>query len=158
MKIIFIIILFLIILIVIALMVLGYSSRSGVPAGMSDGKLTKCPDKPNCLCSEYKDDTAHYIDPLIIPEITESTRNILIESIKEAGGTIQTESTDYIAAVFSSSVFGFMDDLEVRIDKNKNEIQFRSASRVGYNDLGVNRKRVESIKALFVSKMNKKLQ
>ena len=136
-------------------MVLGYRSHSGAPAGMPYGRLTKCPDKPNCVCSEYKDDTAHYIDPLIIPEITETTRNILMESIQEAGGTIQTESTDYITAVFSSSVFGFMDDLEVRIDKNINEIQFRSASRVGHSDLGVNRKRVESIKALFVSKMNK---
>ena len=155
MKNIFIIIIFLIILIVIALMVLGYRSHSGAPAGMPYGRLTKCPDKPNCVCSEYKDDTAHYIDPLIIPEITETTRNILMESIQEAGGTIQTESTDYITAVFSSSVFGFMDDLEVRIDKNINEIQFRSASRVGHSDLGVNRKRVESIKALFVSKMNK---
>ena len=90
MKNIFIIIIFLIILIVIALMVLGYRSHSGAPAGMPYGRLTKCPDKPNCVCSEYKDDTAHYIDPLIIPEITETTRNILMESIQEAGGTIQT--------------------------------------------------------------------
>lgn len=154
-KYILIILLFLIILIVIAFMVLGYRSRSGRPPGMEEGRLTECPDTPNCVCSEYKGDTAHYIAPLAVPDITDDTGNILIEAIKEAGGTIKTENRDYIAAVFSSSVFGFVDDLEVRIDKNKNEIQFRSASRVGYSDMGVNRKRVESIKALFLSKIKR---
>lgn len=153
MKYILIILLFLIILIVIVLMVLGYRSRSGAPAGMSEDKLTKCPEKPNCVCSEYKSDTYHYIDSLIIPDIALDTRDSLIESIRETGGSIQTESREYLAAVFSSSVFGFVDDLEVRIDNNKNEIHFRSASRVGHSDLGMNRKRVESIKALFLKKI-----
>ncbi len=153
MKRIFIILLLLIILIFIALMVLGYSSRSGEAPGMSEGRLTECPAKPNCVCSEYKSDADHYIEPVIIPVITADTPKILRESIKEAGGKIQKESREYIAATFSSSVFGFVDDLECRIDYAKNEIHFRSASRVGYGDLGVNRKRVELIKALFLKKI-----
>lgn len=156
MKYILIVLLFLIILTVIALMVLGYRSRSGAPAGMSEGKLTECPDEPNCVCSEYKSDTDHYIDSVIITHITVDTPDILIESIQGTGGTIQTGSKEYLASTFSSSVFGFVDDLEVRIDNNKNEIHFRSASRVGHSDLGVNRKRVESIKALFLTKMENK--
>lgn len=155
-KNILIILLLFIILAVIALIFLGYRSRSGESAGMSKGKLTECPDKPNCVCSEFKIDTDHYITPLIIPDITVDTRDILTESIQETGGTIQTESMEYLAASFSSSVFGFVDDLEVRIDISKNKIHFRSASRVGYSDLGVNRKRVESIKALFYQKCKTK--
>ena len=154
-KNILIILLSLIILAVIALMVLGYRSRSGAPTGMLEGKLTECPDKPNCVCSEYKGDTEHYIDPLIIPDTTIDTPDILIESIQETGGIIHSESKEYLASAFSSSVFGFVDDLEVRIDYSKNEIHFRSASRVGHSDLGVNRKRVESIKALFLKKMKR---
>ncbi|MBN2418225.1 MAG: DUF1499 domain-containing protein [Deltaproteobacteria bacterium] len=153
MKIILTILIVLIILIVIALIVLGYSSRSGEAAGISEGRLTECPDKPNCVCSEYKNDKDHYIDPVMISAITPDIPNILKESIQETGGTIQTESREYIAATFSSSVFGFVDDLEVRIDYDKNEIHFRSASRVGHSDMGVNRKRVESIKALFYRKI-----
>ena len=153
MKYILIILLFLIILIFIVLMVLGYISRSGEPPGMSEGRLTECPDKPNCVCSEYKNDADHYIEPVIISVITKKAPEILRESIQGAGGKIQKESRDYIAATFSSSVFGFVDDLECRIDYDKNEIHFRSASRVGYGDLGVNRKRVELIKALFLKKI-----
>ena len=152
-KNILIILLILVLLTVIALIFLAYRSHSGMPAGMSEGKLTACPGKPNCVCSEFKSDTAHYIDPLIISNTMIDTRGILIVSIRETGGMIQTESAEYIAATFSSSVFGFLDDLEVRIDYSKNEIHFRSASRVGRGDMGVNRKRVESIKALFLRKM-----
>ena len=152
-KNILIILLFLIILFIIAFMVLGHHSRSGAPSGISEGRLSACPDKPNCVCSEYKEDTDHYIEPLIIPHITSDTLNIILNSIHETGGTIEAESRDYLAAAYSSSVFGFLDDLEVRIDHNKNEIHFRSASRVGRSDLGVNRKRVGSVKSLILSKI-----
>ena len=155
MKNILITLLSLIILIVIALMVLGYRSRSGAPKGLLEGKLTECPDKPNCVCSEYNGNTEHYIDPFIIPDTTIDTRDILIEAIQETGGIIYSESKEYLAATFSSSFFGFVDDLEVRHDYSKNEIHFRSASRVGHSDLGVNRKRVKSIKALLLRKMKR---
>ena len=65
------------------------------------------------------------------------------------GGSIQAEKTDYLAATFSSSIFGFVDDLEIRIDTEQNIIHLRSASRVGRGDGGVNRKRVERLKQLF---------
>ena len=146
----------LIILIVIAFMLLGYRSRSGAPKGLLEGKLTECPDKPNCACSEYNGDTEHYIAPFIIPDTAIDIRDILIETIQKTGGIIYTENEEYLAVAFSSPFFGFVDDLEVRYDYSKNEIHFRSASRVGSSDLGVNRKRVESIKALFLRKMRSK--
>jgi uncharacterized protein (DUF1499 family) len=54
----------------------------------------------------------------------------------------------------------FVDDLEIRIDSTQKVIHIRSASRVGYSDMGVNRKRTELLKKLFnneVSKANKSL-
>lgn len=73
-------------------------------------------------------------------------------TIQEMGGVIHNETDDYIAATFISRIFGFVDDLEIRIDQNHRALHFRSASRVGYSDGGVNRKRVELFKRLYKRK------
>jgi uncharacterized protein (DUF1499 family) len=49
----------------------------------------------------------------------------------------------YLHAEFRSRLLGFVDDVEFSIDEAEQLIHFRSASRVGYSDLGVNRKRME---------------
>jgi len=72
--------------------------------------------------------------------------------IGEMGGSVQLEKADYLAATFTSSLFRFVDDLELRIDTVQKTIHLRSASRVGHSDLGVNRKRVERLKNAFHSK------
>ncbi|MCW8996340.1 MAG: DUF1499 domain-containing protein [Psychromonas sp.] len=148
-----IVITLLIIVIVALLIALGYISKSGKAPGLSDGKLLKCANKANCVCSEYKGEKEDYISPLIIPQhASGDSLQILKATIKELGAVIETENNTYIAATFSSSVFGFVDDLEVRLDPVKNVIHFRSSSRVGYSDFGVNKKRVELIKDLFFKK------
>ena len=55
------------------------------------------------------------------------------------------EKDNYFAATYHSGVFGFVDDLEVRIDEATKQIHIRSASRVGYSDMGANMKRVRSL-------------
>tara|TARA_B100000686_G_scaffold338940_1_gene412207 strand:+ start:758 stop:1003 length:246 start_codon:yes stop_codon:yes gene_type:complete len=51
----------------------------------------------------------------------------------------------FIHVEFTSKIFGFVDDVEFYFDKD-GVISFRSASRLGYSDLGVNRERMESIR------------
>ena len=70
------------------------------------------------------------------------------------GGTIREESDTYLAATFSSAMFGFVDDLEIRVDSSQKVIHIRSASRVGYSDAGVNKKRAEQLKALYKRKVS----
>ena len=65
------------------------------------------------------------------------------------GGSIEDESKDYFASTFSSGIFGFVDDFEIRIDPVKKIIHIRSASRVGHGDMGVNKKRIELLKQLY---------
>jgi uncharacterized protein (DUF1499 family) len=66
--------------------------------------------------------------------------------------TIVTLEEDYIRAEFKSRIFGFVDDVEFWFDDEQKVIHFRSASRVGYSDLGANRKRMEKIRERFHSK------
>ncbi|MCB0391058.1 MAG: DUF1499 domain-containing protein [Bdellovibrionales bacterium] len=89
----------------------------------------------------------HYIAPLIISnkktKVFEVVKNILsnwngIQLVEEHG--------EYLHYEVKSKWFGFTDDLEIFWAKDVGLLHFKSASRLGYYDLGVNRKRVENLK------------
>ena len=63
---------------------------------------------------------------------------------------IITSTDDYLHAECSSAVFGFVDDLELHLRRGENLIAVRSAARLGHGDFGVNRKRVEQLRALLL--------
>ncbi|MCW8904317.1 DUF1499 domain-containing protein [Sedimenticola sp.] len=127
--------------------ILGMVSRSGEPPGLVGGMLSRCPDRPNCVCSEYAEDTAHHILPVSIPPDNQQDILPLLKSIiGEMGGTVLFEREGYLAATFNSVVFRFVDDLEIRIDTTRQLIHIRSGSRVGYSDGGVNTKRTEQLR------------
>jgi uncharacterized protein (DUF1499 family) len=149
-KILLIIIAALSLLVIIALFVLGYMSKSGEAPALVEGRLKSCPDTPNCVCSEFASDTDHAIEPLVY-SVGDAAQILprLKTIIREMGGSIEVENTDYLAATFTSSIFRFVDDLEIRIDTDQNTIHLRSASRVGRGDGGVNRKRLELLKNSF---------
>ena len=153
MKTVLVILVCLLVAAIVLLFVLGVMSRSGKLPGMQDGVLLPCPNTPNCVCSEYAYDTRHYIEPLAASGAAVSADlAILRELIIEMGGTVQAEQADYLAATFSSALFGFVDDLEIRTDASAGLIHVRSASRVGHGDQGVNRKRVETLKTMFMQR------
>ena len=150
MKIALIIIAVLILTGIVSFFVLGLMSQSGESHGLVEGKLSKCPDKPNCVCSEFEADVGHYIEPIVIVAGTASEAlSKMKSSIREMGGKIQVETDNYLAATFTSSIFRFVDDLEIRIDSDQKIIHLRSASRVGHSDRGVNRERIERLKILY---------
>lgn len=150
MKIVLLVISALIIIILVAFIALGFYSQSGKPNGMIEGKLTKCSDKPNCICTEFETDASHFLEPIRYSEAgAVEVLQQLSQSIQQMGGEVKTEKSDYLAATFTSSVFKFVDDLEIRIDVGQKLIHLRSASRVGYSDRGVNQKRLERLKGLL---------
>ncbi len=129
---------------------LGRISQSGDARGLVEAKLAKCPEKPNCICTEFPSDISHYMTPIDLSQTgLRDVRVKLKTVVDKTGGSIRAEDDNYLVATFTSSIFGFVDDLEFRIDADQKLIQLRSASRVGYSDRGVNRKRVAQIKMLF---------
>ncbi len=66
-----------------------------------------------------------------------------------AGSRIVVSTDRYLHAEFRSQLFGFIDDLEILVDEEQNSIAVRSASRVGYSDLGANRHRVQEIRRRY---------
>jgi uncharacterized protein (DUF1499 family) len=114
--------------------------------GVKSGKLAPCPNSPNCVSSQSSD-VGHSIAPLTYsstPEQAIAKIKSVIQSLPRT--KIITESKDYLYAEFKSALMGFVDDVEFYLDRKANVIQVRSASRLGQSDLGVNRKRIETIR------------
>ena len=152
MKTLVLIVLFIILGFSVYLYILGIKSQSGKAPGLVNSQLSRCPATPNCVNSEYGEQDSHYTSPLMYHEkdkvkisVLEKLETIILQS----GGKIVKQDANYIAATFTSRLFRFVDDLEIRIDEQQKLIHFRSASRVGRSDLGANKKRVELIKQLY---------
>ncbi|WP_448268341.1 DUF1499 domain-containing protein [Nostoc sp. DSM 114159] len=117
--------------------------------GISNGKLASCPNSPNCVSSQSTD-ASHQIAPLTFTSTPEQAITNLKQIIESLPRTkIITFSNDYLYAEFKSALLGFVDDVEFYLDRTANVIHVRSASRLGQSDLGVNRKRIETIRAKF---------
>lgn len=136
----------------ILITVIGFSmliSCSSKKIGIVENKLTPCPGKPNCVCSQDMDKD-RYIEPFkFIGSGPEAMKKIvsIIERMKRSKIIVNTGN--YIHAEFSSSVFGFIDDVEFLLDEKNSVIQVRSGARTGYSDFGVNRRRVTAIREKF---------
>lgn len=155
MKMIAIITTSLILIVIAVLFILGLVSKSGEANGLVESRLSPCPDKPNCVCSEFEADADHFIEPLALS--SDAAANVMArlkKIIEEMGGKVQRQSDDYLAATFSSVIFRFVDDLEIRIDRETSLIHLRSASRVGHGDGGVNRQRIQKLKKSYRAKYN----
>jgi uncharacterized protein (DUF1499 family) len=63
------------------------------------------------------------------------------------------EDESYLHYEFTSLLFRFVDDVEFLFDDDTKTVHFRSASRTGYGDLGVNRKRMEQVRDLVEAKL-----
>lgn len=131
---------------------LGYKSQTGSAPGLVNKKLSPCSSKPNCICTEYTDDRSHFSNAIkYTSENKQTVFDTIHNTIKETGGIIKNTQNNYIAATYTSNIFRYVDDFEIRIDYENKLIHIRSASRVGHSDLGANLKRVELFKELIAS-------
>jgi uncharacterized protein (DUF1499 family) len=122
--------------------------------GVRDGRLAPCKPTPNCVASQgdRAADPGHYVAPLAIPGDPEAAWAALVAAVRAAPRShIVAERPGYLHAEYASRVFGFVDDVELQLDPSAKLVHVRSASRVGYSDLGVNRARIEALRARLVA-------
>jgi uncharacterized protein (DUF1499 family) len=114
--------------------------------GVRDGRLAACPKSPNCVSSQSAD-PEQAVAPLTYTGIASAAMADLrkiIAGMKSA--VIISETNMYLHIEFTSTIFRFVDDVEFVVDESGKQIHVRSASRIGYFDLGVNRGRVGRIR------------
>ncbi len=112
---------------------------------VSNGTLQPLSGKPNAV-STQTDLQDMKMRPLPFKGTLADSKFHLLRILQSLDRVkIVKEEGTYIHAIFTSKVFRFKDDVEFYFDEAAQVIHFRSASRVGYSDWGVNRKRMEDI-------------
>jgi uncharacterized protein (DUF1499 family) len=115
-------------------------------ADLASGAVSACPSSPNCVSS--KDESGgHFVAPLRFhgdPQAAWAAVERIVTGMPRT--RIVESGTEFLHAESRSSVFGFVDDLELWLRASGKRIDVRSASRVGWSDMGVNRRRVETLR------------
>lgn len=116
-------------------------------------QLDPCPSSPNCV-STLAHDQQHAITPLRYQKSNAEAKAALRSLILELPRVkLVEEEESYLHFEFTSLLLRFIDDVEFLFDEQAKMIHFRSASRIGYGDFGVNRRRMEEIRKLVAGKI-----
>jgi uncharacterized protein (DUF1499 family) len=124
-------------------------AASGAESEPMTKRLAPCPDSPNCVSSDATD-PSHRVAALELVIPAEAAWRMIPEAVKTLPRTEIKEASDrYLRAECTSLVFRFVDDLELELRAGEGTIAVRSASRKGYSDFGVNRRRVENLREVL---------
>lgn len=130
---------------------LSCAGKRPTDLGVAAGTFTACPSSPNCVSSDASDG-AHRIAPLQLA-VAPATAWPAIREFVATGmprTAIVTEQEGYLHAECRSAMLGFVDDLELHLRPGTTVVAVRSASRLGHSDFGVNRGRVEDLRAALI--------
>jgi uncharacterized protein (DUF1499 family) len=133
-------------IIVVAAVLIGCAGK-GKDKDMNQlDRLSGCSGPPNCVSSE-SEDPRHSIAPMQLVGDSANGWVAIQDVVSRLPRSRLVTSTDrYLHVTLKSRVFGFVDDLELRLDPQSKMISIRSASRKGYFDFGVNRRRAENLR------------
>ncbi|WP_350339215.1 DUF1499 domain-containing protein [Geomonas sp. Red32] len=115
--------------------------------GVRDGRLSACPASPNCVSSQASDER-HRIAPLAFtgdPDAAFARLKTVLAQRKDT--SVVEERPGYLRVELRTTLF--VDDGEFLLDREERVVHVRSASRLGYSDLGKNRSRMEDIRRAF---------
>jgi uncharacterized protein (DUF1499 family) len=128
-----------------------FSGKRPPNLGVTDGDLAPCPDSPNCVSTQAEDDD-HRMAPIPYTGSPEAAKGRLVSIVTSMPRTRVVEETpQYLYVEFRTAIMRFADDVEFYIDEAAGVIHFRSASRLGYSDMGVNRRRMEEVRRAFAA-------
>jgi len=115
--------------------------------------LSPCPSSPNCVSTQARDER-HAIAPFRYHKSRAEAKEVVKEAIRSLPRTRLIEEDEaYLHFEFTSLLLRFVDDVEFLFDDEMKTVHFRSSSRTGYGDFGVNRRRMESIRDLVAGRL-----
>lgn len=110
--------------------------------GVFEGSLQDCPRSPNCVCTQASR-PAQSMPALRFSGTSEEAIATVTDYVASLPRTeIVSRRSNYLHVIYRSRLIGFIDDVEFFADSRSHLLHFRSASRVGYSDLGANRRRM----------------
>ena len=131
--------------IIITIVLVAMSMPIGDVMADPSTRIQPCPKSPNCVCSDAVDD--HAIAAFELATDPQQTWQKLHDYLKQQSAyTLIEIQDDYLRAEARTRLLRFVDDVEFELREEAGIIAVRSASRVGYSDLGANRRRIEKIR------------
>lgn len=130
----------------------GCSSTRPRDLGLRAGVLRPCPDTQNCVSSEANAPADKRVAPF--PAAGGAADMSRLADVLSAWPrtAIITNAPGYLHAESTSLILRFVDDVEFRYDAATGVIHVRSASRIGRSDMGVNRTRVDALRAKWTAR------
>lgn len=127
------------------------AGRRPIDLGVRDGQLKPVPLTPNAVSSRAAD-PRRAVEPLRY----EGDGAVAFGRLRDLvatwpGAQVVSELPGYLHAEFTTPWLRFVDDVEFLLDADDGVIHVRSASRIGYSDLGANRARVDAIRQRFAA-------
>ena len=127
--------------------------------GVLDGRLQPPSPTPNSVSSQTHLHPGHpqaayaAVEPLPLKAAGAAESLRVLTGVLQAmpGVTVVAQKDNYLRAQAQTRWLKFIDDLEFWIDPQDARIEVRSASRLGRKDFGVNRARLEAIRAAYLA-------
>lgn len=123
-----------------------FSGKRPSNLGVNQGKLARVSKKPNSVSSQVEANHPAFIEAIKFSGKPQDWQTLQDKIAALKGATIISATPSYLHIEFKSALMGFVDDVE--LFQEGKQIHVRSASRLGYSDLGVNRKRIEHLRRL----------
>ena len=122
--------------------------------GVNNGKLAPMPDSPNAVSSQTDVVEKQVAAFDFAGNITTTHALVLATLAKMSENEVITNSPNYVHSVFVTPTMRYRDDVEIYLDVDTAKVHYRSGSRVGYGDGGLNRKRYEEFSRLYREALN----
>jgi len=125
------------------------NQKPQIELGVINKKLSEIPNKPNAVSTETMQPDK-LIKPLSLKQTLDESKEAMRKALDSYGKIeIKKDESNYIYAVATTNTMKFHDDIEIYFDEENNRVQYRSASRAGYSDMGLNRERYNKIAAAY---------
>ena len=116
--------------------------------GVYQGQFSPMPSSPNAVSTQTDQDEKR-VEPISYTDIETAKKKVKKVLAQLTGNEIQSEDAFYMHVVFTTNTMKYNDDVELYFDESKKQIHYRSQSRVGYSDRGLNRERYNQFMALY---------
>jgi len=154
-------------LLAVLFLAIGFGTRMSIKAmspvptklGVYYGRLKACPETANCVCSQATRDE-NKIAPISFAGVDRQIAYLALSEIVDAmpRANVLVSRIDYVHVEFSTLWLGCRDDSEFWLDDTTGRIEVRSAARLGKDDGGRNRDRVEEIRGKFQEKLKQQIK
>ena len=125
------------------------NQKPKIELGLVDGRLKEIPNKDNAVSTDTAL-TEKLVEPLAFKETLLQSKAAMLQALESYGSIeIISDEPAYIYAVATTGKMKYHDDIEIYFDETDKIIRYRSASRAGYSDMGLNRNRYNELTELY---------